>query len=56
MSQGMCFARSDALFPPAESAIGIAAAYDAQCRILCYMVYPEWREVQARFREMRDLL
>jgi hypothetical protein len=53
---GMCFARSDALFPPADLAAAIGAAYGAQCRTLCYGAYPQWREVQARLLEIRDLL
>jgi hypothetical protein len=53
---GMCFARSDALFLPPELAASIRAEYEAQCRTLCYGRYPEWREVQARFMEIRDLL
>lgn len=53
---GMCFAGSDALFPPEELATAIAAEYEEQCRLLCYGPYPSWREVQARFLELRDLL
>jgi hypothetical protein len=53
---GMCFAKSDALFPPADLATAIGAAYEAQCRTLCYGPYPGWREVQARFMELRDVL
>jgi hypothetical protein len=33
---GMCCTKSDALFPPAELAAAIGAAYEAQCRTLCY--------------------
>jgi hypothetical protein len=53
---GMCFARSDALFPPAELAAFIGQEYEGQCRMLCYGPYPSWKEVQARFLEMRELL
>ena len=53
---GMCFARSNALFLPADLVASIGAEYEAQCRTLCYGPYPEWREVQARFMEIRDLL
>jgi len=53
---GMCFGKSDALFSPADLAASIRAEYEAQCRMLCYGPYPEWREVQARFMEIRDLL
>ena len=53
---GMCFGKSDALFPPADLAAIIGSAYGGQCRILCYGVYPPWEDVQARFIEVRDLL
>jgi len=52
----MSFARSDALFPPAELAAAIGAEYEEQCRKLCYGPYPSWAEVQARFLEIRKLL
>ncbi len=52
----MIFARSDALFPPAELSASIGAEYEIQCRLLCYGPYPSWAEVQARFAELRDLL
>ena len=53
---GMRFAKSDALFPPAELAATIAAEYEAQCRMLCYGRHPTWAEVQARLLELRGLL
>jgi predicted nucleotidyltransferase component of viral defense system len=52
----MRFAKSDALFPPANLGDIISAEYDAQCRMLCYGPYPSWAEVQARLLELRDLL
>jgi hypothetical protein len=52
----MSFARSDALFPPAELAEAIGVEYETQCRTLCYGPYPSWAEVQARFLEIRRLL
>jgi hypothetical protein len=52
----MRFAESDALFPPANLADIISAEYEAQCRMLGYGPYPSWAEVQARLRELRDLL
>jgi hypothetical protein len=52
----MCFARSDALFPPAELAAIIGAEYDAQCRMLCYGPYPSWAEVLAHLVELQELL
>jgi hypothetical protein len=52
----MTFARSDALFPPAELRAVIAAGCEAQCRALCFGPYPTWDEVQARLEEIRGLL
>ena len=52
----MRFAKSDALFPPANLAEIISAEYDAQCRLLCYGPYPSWAEVQGRLLELRELL
>jgi hypothetical protein len=52
----MRFARSDALFPPAELAAIIGAEYEAQCRMLCYGPYPSWAEVMARLVELQELL
>ena len=53
---GMCFGKSDALSSQADLAASIRAEYEAQCRMLCYGPYPEGREVQARFMEIRALL
>jgi len=52
----MSFARSDALFPPADLATLIGPEYEQQCRTLCYGPFPSWNEVQARFNELRDVL
>lgn len=54
--EGMSFARSDALFPLGELAAAIGAEYEAQCRMLCYGPYPPWAEIQARMKELRELL
>jgi hypothetical protein len=54
--EGMSFARSDALFPPAELAEIVGVEYENQCRMLCYGPYPSWPEVQARFVKLRELL
>lgn len=54
--EGMSFARSDALFPPATIAEAIAHDYDRQCRMLCYGPFPSWSDVQARFEALRDIL
>jgi hypothetical protein len=52
----MRFAASDALFPSADLEASIGTGYEAQCRLLCYGPYPTWVQIQARFRELRDLL
>lgn len=54
--ENMSFARSDALFPPAELAGPIAAEYEQHCRLLCYGPYPSWADLQARLAELRALL
>jgi nucleotidyltransferase AbiEii toxin of type IV toxin-antitoxin system len=54
--EGMIFAKSDALFPPPELAKIISLEYEAQCELLCYGSYPSWEEIQAKFKEIRDLL
>jgi len=54
--EGMRFAKSDALFPPAELSAAIGAEYSAQCRLLCYGEYPSWAEVLARLEELREIL
>jgi hypothetical protein len=52
----MSFAKSDALFPPPELAKIIGVEYEGQCKLLCYGPYPSWEEIQAKFKEIRDLL
>jgi hypothetical protein len=52
----MSFAKSDALFPPADLAAQIRAEYERQCRMLCYGPFPTWAEVQDRLLEVRELL
>lgn len=54
--EGMSFAKSDALFPPAPLAAAIGGEYEAQCKLLCYGAYPTWPEVQARFAELKGSL
>ena len=54
--EGMSFARTDALFPPADLAKIISVEYEAQCKLLCYGPYPSWEEIQAKFKEIRELL
>ncbi len=53
---GMCFARSDALFPPPALAGMIAGEYHRQCHTLCYGPFPIWKQVQDRFETIRDIL
>jgi hypothetical protein len=52
----MSFAKSDALFPPADLAENLGAEYEAQCRMLCYGQHPSWAEVQGRLLKLRELL
>jgi Nucleotidyl transferase AbiEii toxin, Type IV TA system len=52
----MTFAKSDALFPPAEIRAVIATGFEAQCRVLCFGPFPTWDEVQARLEAIRELL
>lgn len=52
----MSFAKSDALFPPAELRAALAAEFEAQCRVLCFGPFPTWDEVQARLDGLRELL
>ncbi len=52
----MSFARSDALFPPADLSAVISAEYDVQCRMLCYGPYPSWAEIQSQLVSLRELL
>jgi hypothetical protein len=54
--EGMSFAQSDALFPPAQLLAAIGAEYEAQCQLLCYGSHPEWPEFIARFEQLRHLL
>jgi len=54
--EGMSFANSDALFPPAQLAARISAEYESQCQLLCYGPYPSWAEVQERFLKIKELL
>ncbi len=57
----MSFAKSVALFPPADLGSVLAAEFDRQCRVLCFGPFPTWGEVQARLegvlvqREMEEL-
>jgi hypothetical protein len=53
---GMSFAGSDALFPPGDLRTAIAADFEAQCRMLCFGLFPTWNEVQARLESIRGLL
>lgn len=53
---GMSFAKSDALFPPAELGAVLAAEFEKQCRVLCFGPFPTWEQVRARLEEIRSLL
>lgn len=52
----MSFARSDAIFPSGDLAETLGREYQAQCAALCLGPYPPWREVLARFEQLRNRL
>jgi hypothetical protein len=52
----MCFAKSEALFPPEQLSRILAAEYEKQCQVLCYGPFPSWAEVRQRFLEIQSLL
>jgi Nucleotidyl transferase AbiEii toxin, Type IV TA system len=52
----MTFAKSDALFPPAELRVALSGEFKAQCRVLCFGPIPTWDEVQGRLEGLRELL
>jgi predicted nucleotidyltransferase component of viral defense system len=54
--QEMCFANSDALFPTDDLREMIRKEYENQCRTLCFSSYPEWEQVEDRFRNLRTKL
>jgi hypothetical protein len=54
--EGMRFATSDALFPPADLAAVLASEYEGQARLLCYGAPPSWAEIVTCFSELRGLL
>jgi len=54
--EGMRFANSDALFPPADLTAILGSAYEEQCKLLCYGTFPTWAEVQTRLAALKSLL
>ena len=52
----MSFARSDALFPTGDLTEILGRDYETQCAALCIGPYPTWREVLARFEQVRERL
>lgn len=52
----MSFAKSDALFPPRDLGAALGSEFEAQCRVLCFGLFPTWDEVQRRFEGLRSLL
>ena len=54
--EGMSFAHSDALFPPAALEAQLRRNFEEQCRQLCYGKAPTWADVRASFDALRDLL
>jgi hypothetical protein len=53
---GMTFARSEALFPPAELRAILAVEFEKQCRSLCFGRFPSWAEVEACLEAIRPWL
>lgn len=54
---GLSFAQSPALFPPASLRDELAQAYDKQCQLLFSTKdYPEFGSVLSRFEEIRELI
>ncbi|MGH3992423.1 MAG: nucleotidyl transferase AbiEii/AbiGii toxin family protein, partial [Pseudonocardiaceae bacterium] len=54
--EGLRFAASDALFPPAELRAQIEPGYEAECRRLFFRAHPPFAEVLERLAEIRHLL
>lgn len=52
----LSFANSEALFPPDQLREVIAAAFEQQCRVLCFGPVPGWADVEARLMKMRAML
>ncbi len=52
----MCFAKSEALFPPEQLSHILGVEYEKQCKVLCYGPFPSWEEVLASFEVVRSLL
>jgi hypothetical protein len=52
----MKFAKSDALYPPKELRIILAARLEEQCRVLCFGPFPRWEELAGRLEDLRELL
>lgn len=52
----MSFAKSDAIFPPADLDATLGQEYERQCRVLCYGKYPSWKEVKAVFENLKAIL
>jgi hypothetical protein len=52
----MSFAKSDALFPTGPLQEAIAKVFAEQCRLLCFGPFPAWDVLQARLKEIRDVL
>ncbi len=52
----MSFAKSDAMFPPAELPAVLGSEFEAQCRVLCFGPFADWDHVQATFEGIREYL
>jgi len=52
----LCFANSDALFPPNDLRAAIEPGYEEECQRLFFRPHPRFGEALGRFAEIRDLL
>jgi hypothetical protein len=52
----MNFSKSDALFPPLDLGVILAAEFEKQCKVLCFGEFPTWNQVQERFEKIYKLL
>jgi Nucleotidyl transferase AbiEii toxin, Type IV TA system len=52
----LCFANSDALFPPDDLRAAIEPGYEEECQRLFFRPHPRFGEALGRFAEIRDLL
>lgn len=52
----LSFQESQALFPDPRLDASLGQQYEAQCRLICFGLYPDWRDVRSQFDQVRELL